>query len=207
MKKFKILFYLMLLICLSCKSQNTGNQKSKDSSEANLLNAEAMKTFELTCNKDSIEKSIKLLERAIKLDSTDPFLYGNEAVMLCSLKKYQDAIKVLNRYLYSFPINLSMETFKGFIFEYTDNIDSAMALYSNAISHYDVKIESDSNNLPVLLDRALLLLFSKSKSEGKMEYDRIVNKFPNDESVKFLKDDFYSFDRKTYLRQIFSKCN
>lgn len=207
MKKFKILFYLMLLFCSSCKSQNTGNQKSKNISMANLLNTEAMKISELTCNKDSIEKSIKLLEQAIKLDSADFYLYGNEATMFCNLKKYHGAIKVLNRYLYNFPLNLSLETFKGFIFEYSGNIGSAMALYSNAISHYDVKIEKDSNNLPVLLDRALLLLFTKGKSEGKMEYDRIANKFPNDESVKFLKDDFYFFNRKTYLRQIFSKCN
>jgi len=207
MKKSEILFYLMLLFCSSCKSHNTGNQKSKNSSEATLLNDEALKTSELTCNKDSIEKSIKLFERAIKLDNTEPLFYSNEAEMFCNLKKYQDAIKVLNRYLYNFPINLSMETLKGFIFEYTGNIDSAMALYSNSISHYDVKMERDSNNISLLLDRALLLLFTKGKSEGKMEYDRIANKFPNDETVKFLKDDYYSFDRKTYLRQIFSNCN
>lgn len=129
MKKYKIIIYLILLFSASCKSQNNNTAKIKeDTSQAKILNNLALKISELSCNKDSIEKSIRLIEEAIKLDSTVPLYYRNEAQMYCLLKKYQDAIKVLNRYLL-YNINSPLETLKGFIFEKTENMDSAMCKF------------------------------------------------------------------------------
>lgn len=76
MHKYKFLIYLILLLQLSCLSQNNNLPRSNDStSGANLLNNKALNISLLNCNKDSIEKSIKLMEQAIKLDDTVPIFY------------------------------------------------------------------------------------------------------------------------------------
>ena len=130
MDKFKILVFLILLLSASCKSQNNNHSNTNDvASRAKLLNNEALKISVLNCNEDSIEKSIRLLEQAIKLYNTVPVFYSNEAEMFRNFRKYQDAIKVLNRYLYNFPPNSALGTMKGYIFERIGNIDSAMTSY------------------------------------------------------------------------------
>lgn len=209
MKKYRILIYLILLFSASCKSQKNGQEKiNDDKSQARLLNNLALKTYvRNNCEKDSIEKSIKEVKQAIKLDNTHPVFYSNEAQMYCSLEKYQEAIKVLNEYLDNFPNSVELETLKGFIFEKTGNLDSATASYSDAIKHYDIKIQNDPTNVSLLLNRAFLLFFTQSDSKAKIEYTRIVNKFPNDERVKDMHEDFYSFERKSYITQLFSPCN
>jgi len=208
MKKYKFIFYFILMASTSCKSQVNQHLASKKiKSEADLLNDKALKTSGATCNKDSLEKAIKLFERAIKLDNTVPLFYSNEAEIFCSLKKYKDAIKVLNRFLYYFPVNLSMEVFKGYIYEKTGDIDSAEICYSDAMSHYNMEIQENPNNISIQLNRALLLYFTQGNSQAIVEYNRISKKFPNSESVKFLREDFYSFDRKSYINQLFPNCN
>ena len=208
MKKYRFIFYFILMACTSCKSQVNQHPASKNvKSQADLLNDEALKTSEGTCNKDSLEKAVKLFERAIKLDNTVPLFYSNEAEIFCSLKKYKEAIKVLNRFLYYFPLNLSLEVFKGYIYEKTGDIDSAMICYSDAMTHYNLEIQKNPNDISIQLNRALLLFFTEGNSQAIAEYNRISKKFPNDESVKFLRDDFYSFDRKSYINQLFSNCN
>jgi tetratricopeptide (TPR) repeat protein len=207
MNKFKILVYLILLFSASCKSQiNNHSNNNNPTSRARLLNDNALKISELNCNEDSIKKSIKLLEQAIKLDKTVPIFYSNEAQMFCNLRKYQDAIKVLNRYLFNFPPNPALGTLKGYIFEKTGNIDSAMASYLDVMNQYNLKIKDDPSDISLQLDQAFLLFFTLSDTEAKMKYNEIAKKFPNDERVKIMRNDFYSFERKSYINQIFSSC-
>ena len=207
MNKFKILVYLILLFSASCKSQNNSSLKKSDNIlQAKLLNDKALKLSVNNCDKDSIEKSIKLFEQAIKLDNTVPVFYSNESEMYCNLRKYQDAIKVLNRFLYNFPSNPALETLKGHIFERAGNMDSAMASYLDIIKQYNLKIQNDPNNVSIQLNRAFLLFFTQGDSAAKKEFNRISKKFPQDVRVEAMQGDFRSFERKSYITQIFSSC-
>lgn len=99
-----------------------------------------------------------------------------------------------------------MELFIGYIFEKIGNIDSANVYYSEVMKHYDQEIEVNPNNIPILTSRAFLLFFTMGIKEAKTEFNRIAKKSPNDQTVKFLREDFDSFDRKTYIDEMFSSC-
>lgn len=207
MKKQVLIFYFLVLFSASGKVQNKNSVNINEvKSEANFFNNEALKTSRLTCNKDSLEKSIKIFEQAIKLDNSVAIFYSNESEILCDLGKFQEAIKVLDRYLYNFQVNFTMELFKGYIFEKIGNIDSANAYYSEVMKHYDQQIEVNPNNIPILTSRAFLFFFTKGVKEAKTEFNRIAKKFPNDPTVKFLREEFDSFDRKTYIDEMVSSC-
>lgn len=65
MKKHLLIFYFLVLFSTSEKAQNKNPVNTNEvKSEANFLNDEALKTSRLTCNKDLLEKSIKLFEQA-----------------------------------------------------------------------------------------------------------------------------------------------
>ena len=207
MQERLLIFYLLMFFSFIGKAQNNNPPADNRAKfQADSFNNEAIKVSRFNCDKDSLEAAIKLFEKAIKSDSSIAIFYSNEAQTFCDLGQYQEAINVLNRYLYNFPINISIEIFRGFLFEKTENIDSAIFCYSEAIKKLNIEIHDDSNNVSILVNRAFVLLFSKGKKDGKSEFDRIKKKFPKDKTVTFMKEIFDSFDRKSYLNQIFSSC-
>ncbi|HEY5370691.1 MAG TPA: hypothetical protein VIJ75_17030 [Hanamia sp.] len=208
MKFYNIILYFLLLASGSCNSQHISSKVvDKDRSEATALNNEALRiSLNNPCNKDSIQKSIKLLEEAIKLDDSCYMCYSNKAQMFCDFKMYDEAIKVLNRYLDKFSDKFNFEELKGFIFERKGNIDSALITYLHAIKNYDLKIQSDSNDINSQLNRAFLFFFTEGDNKAKMEYEKIYEKYPNNEQVKFMKDIFFSFNRKSYINDLFPDC-
>lgn len=208
MKFYYSIIYFLFLSSASCKSQHISSKVvDKDRSEATTLNNKALRiSLNNPCNKDSIQKSIKLLEEAIKLDDSCYICYSNKAQMFCDIKMYDEAIKVLNRYLDKFADKFNFEELKGFIFERKGNIDSASIAYLHAIKHYDLKIQSDSNDINSQLNRAFLFFFTEGDNKAKMEYEKIYEKYPNNEQVKFMKDIFFSFNRKTYINDLFPDC-
>ena len=209
MKTYLNVLYLILLITISCKSQNHELKREHFNPKAVVLNNLAVKISENIndCNKDSILKSINLLEQAISTDSSYYLAYGNEAKMYCKLKKYNKAIDVLNGFLNTSHKYVELLTYKGYIFEKIGNIDSATKVYMEAINEYDKKLENDSSNISIKLNRAVLYLFTEGESKGKMEYNKIYKAFPNDQSVKGMRGLFYTFQRKSYIDGLFSDCN
>ena len=209
MKIYKSFYYFIILFSFSCRSQNNDTTKSQHKiSIARAINNKALRiSLNNRCNKDSIQKAINLLEKAIKLDNACYMCYSNQAQMFCDLKMYDKAINVLNRYLIHFPDKFNFEELKGFIFERMGNIDSANIIYNKAIEEYNTKIKLDSSNISLKINRAVLYFFTEGDDRAKREYEKIIAEYPNDPMVNNMREIFSSFDRKTYINNLFSDCN
>jgi|GEM_PF-2673975 len=208
MKKYKSLIYFILLFSASCKSQDHNQTKIKEQrSQAELIVHQALITFARNnCEEDSIRKSIKMVKQAINLKNSEPIFYINAAQMYCSLNEYQQALEVLDEYSDDLATSVELETYKGLIFEKMGNVDSAKSYYAKAIKNFDLKIHNNPNNITFQLNRAFLLFFTNGENEAKMEFNRIASKFPKNENVKAMRNNFSSFNRETYINQIFASC-
>jgi tetratricopeptide (TPR) repeat protein len=204
--KLYVFYFLILLIPASCKTQKT-YLKQYDPKAIKLNNSAMKIAYNIsTCNPDSINKSIDLLEKAIKIDSSYYTAYVNESGMFCRLKKYSSAINVLTRGEANCPGEIMIVTMKGFLYEKTNNVDSAGKMYIKAIASYDSLLNKDPSNISLKLNRLFLLLFTDNAKEAKIEFEKIKKENPNNSLVKSMNDLIYSFDKKLYVNTLFSDC-
>lgn len=192
---------------ISCSGQNNNRKKSTYNLHAVELNKLAMKIYsENTCNKDSILKSLNLLQQAINLDSSYYSIYGNKAVVYCALKKYVQAINTLKKITDTNSEYVELKTFEGFIYEKMLNPDSSLVIYKESLKQYDKKIKQEYSNVSLKLNRAFLLFFIEGNEKAKAEYENISSLYPDDPLVKNMRSSFYSFERNLYINSLFSDC-
>ena len=75
------------------------------------------------------------------------------------------------------------------------------------MKEYDKKIKSDDANISLLLNRAFLFFFTEGDYRAKVEYEKISHLYSDNELVKNMKDNFYSFERSLYINSLFVDCN
>lgn len=169
----KILIMLLTLITFySCA------QKNEKREQAMKLNDEAMS---LSLGKDdsiSLKKSIKLLDKAITIDSTYLLAYSNKVSILFQLKNYNEAIRTLNKMSDISEKNAFIYMMKGIAYKkigYNEIADS------NLMSAFKLSSDFDTN-----MDKSIyfnLLVYFKGKEVAIERINELYKKGELDENL------------------------
>lgn len=199
-------FYFCCLfgLSLSCNSQDKNIEISKGKRDAIELNNRAMDIFIRNRNsKDSISKSMNLLNAAIEIDSSYERAYSNKSTILISLGDYSEALKTLDRILTMKPTLAELKTLKGLILEKTGENDKALITYKEVLNIYSDRLAKDSANVNLLLDRALIYFFAEGNDRGVKEFKKIQSLYPSNSEVQSRAEMFMRFNRKEYIDSFF----
>lgn len=202
-----ILFVLIALI--SCKNKSTNirsnhnvmgceremkedvyieyNDKHAEfSTEVIKLNEKAM-LFVNKGNKADYQEAIKLLDRAIHIDTTYYIAYLNKASILTRLEKYNEAINIF-RYVVTlikpdYPEALSI---LGLLYDKIGEKSTAEKYYKKAIRKYSDRI-NEKEDVMDMVNRAHLN-YILDREKGLNEMDSLINVYPQNDELLIYKE-------------------
>lgn len=141
---------MITIVLFSCNT-NVSDEKNRYEGQVKF-NKEAMKLQQQAdeaineMTESKYIEALTLLDKSISLDSSYFMAYASKASVLVSLKRYNEAIKVLNFLVNKVkPDYAEGFSFLGLLYDKFGNDDSANLCYQKAIRIYTDKIKSDSD--------------------------------------------------------------
>lgn len=209
MREF-IIYISILLGVLACKNEKTHTPESRNimgeeggvkkeisnpeqnekqakfSDEVIKLNEKAT-LFITKRNYTSYQEALKLLDKAIRLDTTFYMAYLNKAQVLIKLGKYNDAIDI-SKYLVSsikpdFP---EAYTMLGMLYDKVGETSTAKDYYKKAIEKYSDRISKKDNVMDIVNRAHLNYILDKEK--GLNEIDSLIKVYPKNEELLLYKE-------------------
>ncbi len=155
-------------------------------------------------NSDSIEKIIEILDEAIEADPNYSTAYSNKVSFLCQLGKKLEALKVINKVLTINGTSLELRMIKAHLLESSNQLKAAEELYHEVLKSYNVLVTKYPDSLNLKVNRIYTLLFTSEKEIALLEFNKLYEKYPNNNLVLSMKNRFEDFDRKRFIS---SFCN
>jgi tetratricopeptide (TPR) repeat protein len=165
-----------------------------------LLNETATLLFEhFSFNRDSVKKSLRLVDEAISTDSTYYTARISKVAMLFALGQNNEILKELDEIIKLYRQDPQLICMEGYILEGTGQKADAMLKYKEADKLYDRLIKDNENLVYNKIGKAFLQLFLKSKDEGIREYKKIARTY-QDKQVILMKNTFLNFKKEEFLK-------
>jgi tetratricopeptide (TPR) repeat protein len=200
MKGNILLFILLFLITLSSFPQVKVKKKIIAPKTAFELNETAIILFQnYSFDQDSIRKSIRLLDKAIALDSTYFTAYINKVSLLCNLGENTELLDELAAAMKLHEKDPQLTCMQAYVLEKSGQKAEAMLKYKEADVLFADLIKANQNFLINKIGKAFLQLFLKNKKEGIKQYNEIARLYKNKE-VALMKNAFYSFNREEFIK-------
>jgi tetratricopeptide (TPR) repeat protein len=192
--KNTILFLLMIVVILCRAQQSTFNLKAIE------LNNKAVNLIAKSFGDDTpLNNALLILDQAIKIDSSYYVAYQSKATVLCKLKKYESAIKTLDKVIQLHKNVAEVFSTQGFILEKIGRKKEAIAKYKSASNEYDRLIKKYPNKVEYQINKAFLLVFIDNKETAQKSIKEIIKKYPENKNAKAILFMLNSFDRKQYI--------
>lgn len=206
----KIIWTIVLLVItgISCRSQSSNTEErytgsaTLDSDKAKKINNEAMALVARNpFDKDSIERSIKLLDKAITLDSNSVQFLNNKLSLVCSLDgRYDEKISLLNK-LIEKTDHVSYKLAKINLLSKTRNVDAA-SLYAETLRYYNEQSEKFPDSINVQIDRLFVKLLIDDTEIVRNEFEKIKDKNPDHPYVVNFSYSLDDFNREEFLNSL-----
>ncbi|MBX9850255.1 MAG: hypothetical protein K2X86_00680 [Cytophagaceae bacterium] len=182
-------------------------KKKNSQDEVATLNSKAIQIIEAGKENgdttSSLLKADSILSIAMSLDSMQVQTYINKAKTLCNLKKYDEAISVIEK-LKSLKENYAEAyAFQGFVYETIGEKEKALKEYSASYNAYEKRIEKKKDNLYDRVNKVIMLMFLYKENEAKEEMAKTLNDYPNDDIVINGKYQLENFNRQNFLNSIY----
>lgn len=71
--------------------------------------------------------------------------------------------------------------------------------FENAIATYDEKLKEEPDNVWLWTERAWLFVLTDSKEKALEEIEKVLVKFPDDETARLYKEEIVNFDRDEFI--------
>jgi len=217
----KYIFYISILIgVIACKNTDTpeshnimgkeggvkkeisnpehNNKQAKFSAELIKLNEQATLLINKR-NETSYQEAIKLLDKAIRLDTTYYMAYSNKAVILTRLGKYNEAINIYRHLVTNIkPDYPEAFTMLGMLYDKIGGKSTAKEYYKKAVQKYSDRI-SKKEDVMDMVNRAHLN-YILDKEKGLNEIDSLIKVYPkNDELPMYKEYMFLGYDHQKAL--------
>lgn len=150
-----------------------------------------------------LESALTFLNKAIKLDSQYYLAYANKANILSKLKRYNEAIEILERIIKIRPDYAEGIANQGFLYEKMGDINKADEKYKSAIGAYIRRLNDPykiMNKINVQVDIAFMLLFTESKEMATQAIDTIIARNPDSKIAIYMKGTIMSFNRQEFIK-------
>lgn len=209
MKK-KIIYISILIVVIACKSKNTdtpeshnimgyksGVKKEISNPEHNnkqaTFSAEVIKLNEQATllinkrNETSYQEAIKLLDEAIRLDTTYYMAYSNKAVILTRLGKYNEAINIYRHLVANIkPDYPEAFTMLGMLYDKIGEKSTAKEYYEKAIQKYSDRIKKNEDVMDMVNKAHLNYILDMQK--GLNEIDSLIKVYPKNDELPMYKE-------------------
>lgn len=209
MRKY-ILYISILIGVVSCKNKDTdtpeshnimgeeggvkkeisnpehSNRQAKFSAEVIKLNEQA--TFLINKrNETSYQEAIRLLDKAIRLDTTYYMAYLNKSVTLTRLGKYDEAVNIYRHIVTSIkPDYPEALTMLGMLYDKIGEKSTAKEYYKKAVQKYSDRI-SKKEDIMDMVNRAHLN-YILDKEKGLNEIDSLIKVYPKNDELPMYKE-------------------
>lgn len=147
-----------------------------------------------------LEKALHLLDKAININSRNDVAFTNKVKILTMLERFPEALDVIKILIESKDNYAEGYSYSGFIYEKIGNNDSSQIMYHKAIHAYDIRI-SNYGKLNDEINRAFLFFFISSHKDARDQLAKIINKYPNDKSLKNIEYSFDHFNREQFIEE------
>lgn len=165
------------------------NENANYSVEAVKLNEQAT-ILASEYNTTSYHKALKLVDKAIHIDSTYFMAYSNKAQILIMLGKYQEAIEVLNHIVLNLkPDYCEAYVSLGMLHDKIEDKAMAIEFYNLAIRKYSERIQKNQNIWDMASRAHIYYILDKEK--GIKAIDSLINAYPGNEELKRTKDHLF----------------
>ncbi len=187
MKKRSLTLIAILMVLSFCRNVSSGNQPKAD---CNKINSQAMDSLILyktsfDKRKSTLESTLRLLDDAIKCDSSLNIAKFNKVTVLNELGKFNESISLINKLIRS-QKDSSLLLTKAPIYDKINKHDSLTITYKLAYNYFDRRIKDRPGDANIIFGK----LFSQSKIYGKesviSEIDYYLKKYPDDVNLKAL---------------------
>jgi tetratricopeptide (TPR) repeat protein len=222
MKK-KLFYIILMLSVIACRNIESPEDKNISGSKAGVnkqkqdfhppaeqarFSPEALKLNEKAAllvndgNELSYLEAIKLLDKAIRIDSTYHMAYANKASVLAKLGMHIEAIH-LYKYLVDsiYPDYLEIYPMIAMLYEKIGEDSIAKEYYKMAIHKYSERI-IDKKEIFDMINKAHLV-YILNNQKGLNEIDSLINVYPtNDELLMYKEYMFIGYDHEKYLEEL-----
>ena len=188
--KYLFVFIVIVLALSSCAKSN----ERKPSSITRKLNDAAIELSKY--GKDSVMRSIQLLDSAIKIDSSYILAYNNKLSFLNQIRDYNGALTTLKAMEGRDDKNKSLFLLIGIHYERIGIIDSAFIYYNKSLDVL-TNVSSDDCKCEVSLAVTRLLLYNEHFDSSKYP-ERCMKVF---DSLGFSSS--YFIEREKFLHDYF----
>lgn len=147
-----------------------------------------------------LEKALHLLDEAIIINPQNDLAFTNKVKLLTMLERFPEALDVIKILIESKDNYAEGYSYSGFIYEKIGNNDSSQIMYHKAIHAYDIRI-SNYGKLNDEINRAFLFFFISSHKDARDQLAKIINKYPNDKSLKNIEYSFDHFNREQFIEE------
>jgi tetratricopeptide (TPR) repeat protein len=144
------------------------------------------------------------LDKAIAVDSSYYIAYSNKSVVYCTLKDYKRALIETKKVLVIKPDLAESWVIADMLSDKIGDTLNATIFYKISIEIFERRIadtsktkQSESNSI----NRALSLILIGLEREGRDEFRRLTELYPNNKML----DQLLNLRKKDYINQIFSE--
>jgi tetratricopeptide (TPR) repeat protein len=150
-------------------------------------------------NDSLLHKALNLVDQSIDCDSTYALAYSNKATILCRLGQYKKAIISLEQAAELQPDYAEVIQAQGFIYEKLGQIDLADNKYQEALIAFNNRLEKDPDNVHILTGKTFLLLFTEGKDAALAEINKIIKKYPDNNTPLIMRRTISLFNRQEFI--------
>lgn len=150
-------------------------------------------------DKVRLKEALEILDNAIKFDTSYYLAYQNKANVLCKLKKYDSAIKTLEKVIRLHKNTAEALSVQGFILEKTGKKKEATAKYQASFTEYERLISESPNKVEYQINKAFLLVFLVNKEASQKRIEEIIKEYPDNKRAKGILSLLNTFDRAQYI--------
>lgn len=162
------------------------NKRAKFSAEVIKLNEKATLLVNKR-NETSYQEAIKLLDKAMHLDTTYYMAYLNKAVILTRLGKYNEAINIYRQIVTNIkPEYPEALTMLGMLYDKTGEKSTAEEYYEKAIQKYSDRIKKNEDVMDMVNRAHLIYILDKQK--GLNEIDSLIKVYPKNDELPMYKE-------------------
>ena len=174
MKKFNGIIFFIVLLLISCTSQDQNKINSKNNVQLaeKIIRENKKYSIEDTTANSSLLKALTYLDKAIEFDSTNIQAYQDKIMVLTILgNRNSELIKPLLKLLELKPDFAEGFIQLGLIYENLKNYDSAKLAYRQASIRFLKRIPSDNRNYDLVFVEFLITKSKSATLEKLKEFD------------------------------------
>jgi tetratricopeptide (TPR) repeat protein len=187
-------FIFLIIACSRYESTIEG-----DCSNTIKLVNENITMFDSNQDRTLLDASLELLENCKEIDNSNQLLYYTESNIYVKQKKYEKAIISLKTIANFKQPHGNLYLQIGFLYELLNHKETSKSYYEKAKVEYLNDLEKKPDDITPMINLMFLKLFTNNKEVVLKEYENLLQEYPNNEEIMFIKNYINDLSKEKYL--------